>query len=283
MKILVALDTQKYSRHILKEVAHLARNTLADLVFIGVQDDGSREPNELLTDTLLRYRQDVCSFFNPDELPYGSPVSREFTAIKQGEWSLGSDGMKELVLRITSGSAARLIPAAAAELEADLVIMGCSGELGCEWEGEMNVPLRIAKDAPCSVLVIKQPTRSDQIISILDQSVVSQDSLELINQLVTLHESGLKIVGVKEKMAGSRQDEMEQRMIELVRYYNNRDVDAWVKLISSRDVKEYVINSSRTAIVALWLGKQSLLQKLFPLTMVDKLLENTSSALLILR
>ncbi len=283
MKILVALDRQKYSRHILKKVARLARNTLADLVFMGVQENGNHKPNQSLVDSLLRYRQDVCSFFNPDELPYGSPVSAEFTAIRQGDWILGSDGMKELVLRIASGSAARLVPAVAAELEADLIIMGCSGELGCEWEGEMNVPLRIAKDAPCSVLVIKQPTRSDQIISILDQSVVSQDSLELINQLVTLHGSGLKIVGVKEKMAGSRQSEMERRMIELVRYYNNRDVDAWVKLISSRDVKEYVINSSRTAIVALWLGKQSLLQKLFPLTMVDKLLENTSSSLLILR
>jgi hypothetical protein len=90
-------------------------------------------------------------------------------------------------------------------------------------------------------------------------------------------------VGVKEKMVGNKQDQMEKRMIELIRYYNERGIDAWVKLIGSNDVKDYVTVSSREAIVALWLGKQSLLKKLFSLSMVDKLLENTRSSLLILR
>ncbi len=283
MKILVALDTQEYSRNILKEVARLARNTLADLVFLGIQEQGGKEPEARLAETLLRYRQDVCSYFDPDELPYGELVGPGFSAVKSGGWILATNGMKELTLRIAAGTSARQILAVAAESEADLVVMGCNCTLGCEWDGEMNVPLRIAKDAPCSVLVIKQPTRADKIVSILDQSVVSQDSLEIVNQLVTLHEAGLKIVGVKEKMAGSRMDGLERRMIELVRYYNEREVDAWVKMIHTRDVKEFVMNSSKTSIVALWLGKQSLLRKLFSLNMVDKLLENTGSSLLILR
>lgn len=284
MKILVALDAKEYSKNILKEVARLAQNTLADIIFLGVRDSGgAQKPQSLMTNTLIKYRHDVCNYFNPEELPYGELPSEEFSRLEQGDWVLSSKGMKEFTLRISSGSVARQVVTVAAEMECDLVILGCSGKLGCEWDGEMNVPLRIAKDASCSVLVIKQPKRSDQIVSILDQSIVSQDSLELVNQLVTLHEAGLKIVGVKEKMAGSKQDEMEKRMIELIRYYNERGIDAWVKLIGGSEVKEYVTVSSREAIVALWLGKQSLLKKLFSLGMVDKLLENTRSSLLILR
>jgi nucleotide-binding universal stress UspA family protein len=284
MKILVALDSREYSKNILKEVARLAQNTLADIVFLGVQDSGGEQkPQDLLVSTLIKYRHDVCNYFNPEELPYGKLTFGDFSQTVQGDWILSSKGIKDFTLRITTGSVARKVVAVAAEIECDLVILGCSGKLGCEWDGEMNVPLRIAKDASCSVLVIKQLKKSDQIVSILDQSIVSQDSLELVNQLVTLHEAGLKIVGVKEKMVGNKQDQMEKRMIELIRYYNERGIDAWVKLIGSNDVKDYVTVSSREAIVALWLGKQSLLKKLFSLSMVDKLLENTRSSLLILR
>jgi hypothetical protein len=171
----------------------------------------------------------------------------------------------------------------AAEIGANLIILGCSGEFGCEWDGEMNVPLRIAEDAPCSVLVVKQVRNANQIVSILDQSVVKQDSLELVNQLVTLHDTGLKIVGVQEQKA-EKEDAIESRMVELLRYYNDREINTWVKVINSEDVKNYVTTASREAIVALWMGgKQSLIKKLFSRSMVDKLLETTKSSLLILR
>jgi len=168
-------------------------------------------------------------------------------------------------------------------MECDLVILGCSNKTGCEWDGEMNVPLRVAEDAPCSVLVIKQVKNADQIVSILDQSIVKQESLEIVNQLVTLHDAGLKIVGVKDKNS-SKKDRIEQRMVELLKYYNDREIGAWVKLLDTDDVKEYVTHSSRESIIALWMGgKQSLIHKLFSRSMVDKLLETTKSSLLILR
>lgn len=283
MKILVALDSKEYSKNILKDVARLAQNTLADLILLGVQDGHSKTPKKALAATLIKYRNDVCSYFSDDEMPYGQINSDEFQPGGKGEWQLTSKGMKECTLKISTGSTAKQVMAAATELEPDLVILGCSGKLGCEWDGEMNVPLRIAKDAPCSVLVIKQPKNAHQIVSILDHSIVSQDSLELINQLVTLHDTGLKIVGVNENKAGSKQNEMESRMIDLLKYYNEREIGAWVKLIDSDDLNEYVTTSSREGIVALWMGKESLLKKLFSLSMVDKLLETTKSSLLILR
>jgi nucleotide-binding universal stress UspA family protein len=284
MKILVALDSKEYSKKIVKDVARLAQNTLADLVLLGVQDQRTKEPPAAQTKMLLKHRADICSYFDADEIPYGDISAEEFTQGPHKDWQLSTKGIKECTLRISAGgSVAKQTVAVAEEIGADLVILGCSGKLGCEWDGEMNVPLRIAKDAPCAVLVIKQPKSANQIVSILDHSIVSQDSLELINQMVTLHDAGLKIVGVNEKKGSSKQNEMEARMVELLKYYNERDIGAWVKLIDSDDLKDYVTTSSREGIVALWMGKESLIKKLFSISMVDKLLETTTSSLLILR
>lgn len=283
MKILIALDAMEYSQNILKDVARLAQNTLADLVLLGVQNSRTEQPNETLVTTLLQYRGDVCSYFSDDEMPYGELDSKELSQISDSDWQLSSRGIKECLLRISTGSVAKQVQTTAVEVGADLIILGCNGKLGCEWDGEMNVPLRIAKDAACSVLVVKQPKNANQIVSILDQSFVSQDSLELINQMVTLYETGLKIIGVNEKKSGTRQNAMESRMIDLLKYYNDRNVGAWVKLIDSGDLNEHVTNASREGLVALWMGKESLLKKLFSMSMVDKLLESTRSSLLILR
>ena len=282
MKILVALDTKDYSRKILKNVTRLAENTLADIVFLGIQE-GADKPAPSLTSALLKYQQDLYSYFAPDESPYADFESEQWQANGPGDWLMTSRGMKEFTLRIRSGSVVKQTIAVAKEVESDLIILGCSSKLGCEWNGELYVPLRVAEDAPCSVLVIKQVKKANQIVSILDQSVVSQDSMELVNQLVTLHDAGLNIVGVKEKKE-RKEKELEHRMVDLLKYYNDRKISAWIKLISSEDVKDYVTNSSKVAIVALWMGgKQSLLKKVFSRTMVDKLLETTRSSLLILR
>jgi len=282
MKILVALDTKDYSRKILKNVTRLAENTLADIVFLGIQE-GTDTPSPSLTESLLKYQQDLYSYFAPGESPYADFSSEQWQKNGPGDWFTTSRGMKEFTMRIRTGRVSKQIIAVAKEVESDLIILGCNSEMGCEWNGEMNVPLRVAEDAPCSVLVIKQVKKANQIVSILDQSVVSQESMELVNQLVTLNDAGLNIVGVKEKEE-QKEKEMELRMVDLLRYYNDRKINAWIKLINCKDVKDFVTNSSKEAIVALWMGgEQSLLKKLFSRTMVDKLLETTRSSLIILR
>ncbi|MBU0961357.1 MAG: universal stress protein [Proteobacteria bacterium] len=282
MKILVALDTKEYSKKIVRDVARLAENTLADIIFLGVQES-AKEPEKALVKALLRYQQDVYSYFSPDDLPYADFSTNQWQEKAQGDWSISSAGMKDFTLKIRSGSVAKQTISVAKEMECNLIIIGCSSKCGCEWDGEMNVPLRIAEDAPCSVLVVKDVKNTNDIISILDQSAVSQDSLEMVNQLATLHDAGLKIVGVTEKKEGKK-DQIEKRMVELLKYYNDRKINTWVKVVDSADVKDYVTNSSREAIIALWMGgKQSLIQRLFTQSMVDKLLETTKSSLFILR
>ncbi len=282
MKILVALDGKSYSRGIVKEVARLSEGTLADVVFLGIQDSKTKVSQSLQM-LLHEYQQDLYSYFRPDELPYADFSLEKWQKIASGDWKVSAAGMKEFTLRIRSGSVAKAVVAVAGEMECDLVILGCDLKCGCEWDGEINVPLRIAEDAPCSVLVIKQSGNTQEIVSILDQSEVHQEAMEMINQLVTLHSAGLKIIGVQEKNE-DKNDMLEQRMVELLKYYNDRAVSAWVKVIDSAMVTDYVTESSRKAIIALWMGgKQSLLKRLFSHSMVDKLLSTSSSSVFILR
>ncbi len=282
MKILVALDGKDYSRKIIKDISRLAENTLADMVFLGIQES-SGKLEELTVNALVKYQEDLYSYFSPEELPYADFSADKWQELAKGDWGIIAKGMKEFSLRIKTGSVAQQTIAVAKELECDLIILGCGSEFGCEWDGEMNVPLRIAEDAPCSVLVIKQAGNTDQIVSILDKSVISQDALEMVNQLVTLHGAGLKIVGVKEKKSGKK-DALEKRMVKLLKYYNDREINAWVKLIDSDEVKDYVTRTSQEAIVALWKGgKQSIIKRLLSRSIVDRLLETSKSSLLILR
>ena len=282
MKILVALDGKKYSRNIVKDVARLAENTLADIVFFGVQGKGA-DARQGLQEVLQAYQEDVYSYFSEDELPYGDFAGKSWMDGAAGGCSMSAKGVKTFTLSIGTGGIAKQVVQAAGELECDLVILGGDDEFGCEWAGEMNVPLRIAEDAPCSVLVIKKSGNASQIVSILDQSVVRQDALEMVNQLVTLHEADLRIVGVKEK-SESQNEGVEQRMVELLKYYNERKVNGWVTLIDSEKVKKYVTSSSAESIVALWMGdKKSLIKRLFSRSMVDKLLVTSRSSVLVLR
>ncbi len=281
MKIVVTLDAKNYSQKILKDVARLAENTLADIVFLGVQEAG-QQPSASLEKALLKYQRDLYSYFTPDDSPYAELTESQWQESQSGEWIMSSRGLKEFSLRIRTGSVAEQTIALAEEVQSDLIVLGCGRKFGCEWDGEMNVPLRIARAASCSVLVIKQVGKVSQIVSILDQSVIRQDSLEMVNQLVTLNDAGLKIVGVREKRG--KHDKIEKQMVDLLKYYNERQINAWLKLLESDDVKEYVRTSSREGIVALWMGgKESLLKKLFSRSMVDKLLEDTRSSLMILR
>jgi len=97
MKILVALDMNLYSSKIVKDVARLAQNTLADLVFLGVQSRTDELDQELMSG-LLRYQQDIYSYFGRDELPYADFSSEKWSKTGKSDWSVTSKGMKEFEL-----------------------------------------------------------------------------------------------------------------------------------------------------------------------------------------
>lgn len=282
MRIIAAVDNKEYSKGIIDTVARIASNTWSDLTLLGVQSSRKTPDSELLN-AINVYKEKIFSTAGPDG-PYESFSFSNIEQNERGAWEVSSSGRKNFRISIQAGDAAKLITEEAERTQADLLVLGCTGGMDCEWDGEFNLPQKVVKNARCSVLVIKNSFKTDQVISFLDQTNVSQESLEMINQLVTVNNAGLKIVGLNNPKKGVLgKGDVEGKMVEIIKYYNEKGISAWIKLVDSSKLEEYVAKSTREGMVALWMGKESFLGKIFSSSLVDKLITYSHSSILILR
>ena len=281
MRIIAAVDAKSYSEEIIDEVAKLAANTWADLTLLGIQS-GNKQPDEKLVQAMLKFKDKILASMD-EPSPYAPVSISDLKETAAGRWQVASRGKKEFVITIRGGDARKEILAEAEERGANLIMLGCTRGIDCIWEGEPNLPQKVARDASCSVLVIKSSRTPSQIISFLDQTSVSQASLEMVNQMVTVNNAGLKIVGLKTPKGVMGKGDVEKKMVEILKYYNEKNISAWVMLVDSDKLEEYVAQSTREGMVALWMGKESLLSKIFSRSLIEKLISNTQSSVLILR
>jgi nucleotide-binding universal stress UspA family protein len=290
MKILVAVDQNAYSAYAVDEVARLARNTLANVTMLGVsaRADSSdpRNRNHPLAAALNNYRESFLAHFGEDDSPYATrEFGYELIEVRKGVWELlrvCRGAKKEFKTRMRSGAPVRQILAECEEEEADLLVLGCSAEKMGGWDNDARIPQKIANDAPCSVLVAKEEKRSNKVVCCLDQNTTSQESLEMINQMVTIHNADLEIVGITEADGGLRID-VDRKMNTILKYYRDRQINPFVKLVPLTSLESFVSEESRHGLVALWVGEKSILARVFPRTKVNRLIKASGSSVLMLR
>ena len=152
MKILFAADDQPYSAYALKEVTRLARNTWADVTFLGVAPslparEGEAAPvaaDHPLAGTLHGYREIFLKDAEAEGAPYALKNWQfEWIPLKGGLWEemLVCRGVKkDLKVRLRTGAAAPEILAEAREEESDLIVLGCAQGEQCLWAGGAPVP-----------------------------------------------------------------------------------------------------------------------------------------------
>ena len=297
MKILVAVDQNPYSSHAVGEVAKLAANTWANVSLLGVQSKSETKhpgsgknahPQPVagpMTDVLFELRQRFLSCFEPDASPYsGEEAGKGLTEVKKGvyEAAMGTGrGKKKLSVRLRIGSYGKEILSEAREEESDLIVLGCDHTGECGWRDSTGVPRKVANDAPCSVLVVKETKEVKRIICCLDHDRVSQPSLEMINQMVTLHGAQLTIIGLAEHM--SLKAEVEKKMDKILRYYHARKIEPWIEVVEMAALDKFIAQESRWGLMALWMGKQSILEKALPRSKVNKLIKGGDASVLLLR
>lgn len=281
MRILGALDKESYSLGIIQDLARLCSNTWSDVALVMVQKSGDSE--ESCKKALISCAKNFYKMAGEGEGPYTLPKQFHFQAGPNGTLELHTKGHKELTLRICVGDPAKAILKESNEIESDLIVIGCTKGVGCEWKGVLGLPQKIARDSKCSVLVVKETTTPRQIISFLDQTNVSQESLELINQMVTIHDAGLKIVGLMGEKGVVGKGDVERKMLEILQYYIEKNMHAWITFIEKNDVEKYVAQATSEGMVALWMGKQSFFAKIFSRDLLGKLIEYAQSSVLILR
>lgn len=293
MRILVAVDQHHYSARAAREVTRLAMNTWADVTLLGVQpktpsrtlqsvDSPAQFP---LAKTLAKYREDFLSQFQEEESPYIlRECGYELMEVKKGIWEelyVCRSSKKDLRVRMRLGNPVKEILAQCHQEGSDLVVLGCDREKGCLWKDVGSVPQRVANDAPCSVLVVKEQKKIKKVVCCLDHDRVSQESLEMINQMVTIHKAELDIVGLTEGDALGAV--VEKRMDWILKYYRARQIKPWIELVELSSLEAFISQEARWGLMALWMGKKSILEKVFPRGKVDTLVRASESSVLILR
>jgi nucleotide-binding universal stress UspA family protein len=287
MKILFAGDEQPYSAFALKEVIRLAMNTWADVILLGVQthiaSPGPVAPS--LNLALNRYRETFLNSWEREDCPYApSNWQYEWIPVKEGLWEerlVCRSSKKDFRVHLRAGNPVASILTESREEGSDLIVLGCTAGGEWLWAGTPGVPQRVASEADCSVLLVKEEQPISRILACLDQTYISQESLEILNQMVTIHKAELEVIGVNPE--GGLKKEVYTRLIEVGDYYQDRGIKITTRLTEIADLEASIAANGKQDLLALWMGKKSILSRFFPREWVGRLVARGQTSVLVMR
>lgn len=285
MRILFAGDEHPYSAYALNEVIKLARNTWADVTLLGVQPGQEAGAASGSAEALGRYREVFLKSWPEKESPYALTDWRyEWLPVKDGLWEemlVCRGSKKDFRVRLRAGNEAAEILAEARNEGGDLIVLGCTRGEKCIWQDSPLVPQKVANDAGCSVLLVKEEQPISRILACLDQSYISQSSLEILNQMVTIHRAKLEIIGLSAE--GGLKKAVYTRLIEIGDYYADRQIKVSTHLTEVADFEAAMEKKAKQGLLALWMGKKSLLQRFFPRDWVGRFVSKCQTSVLVMR
>jgi len=287
MKMLVAVDENAYSRYAVHQAALLASNTWPDVVMLAIEknrtyideedlDQEKAHPKlRLLNRSSADFRKDV----GEDMGLYGSKEDQSFVR-KNDVMEKDASGRKSMLLHLRSGDPVKAITAEAKAEGCNLIIVGCGHNEG-GWGRGADVPGKVADAAESSVYIIRENRAPSRVVCCLDHANISQESLELINQWVTLYGAELEVAGVLKR--GDLPEDVEAKMAEVLDYYLSRNIQARVKVVDETSLEAFIEAGGKNDLMALWLHQQSPLKRFFTKSKVASLVNHASSSILILR
>lgn len=302
MRILVAVNDKPFSTYTVNKVAEIAMGTWADVTLVGVlpkvtgnggasgrnsQSNQGNHDGEKLLEALRRHGKEFLKYFENQEIesPYAkkNPSSR-LVQLSPGifqDLTVLNGARKEFNLLLREGNTAKEIIGESLAEESDLIVIGCPKGEKCQWPQGGAIPQKVVNDASCSVLVVKEDKKIEKIVCCLDHDNVSQESLEMINQMLTIHDAELELVGITD--SGVLGQEIDKKMNQVLSYYQSQHIKSWIKLVDGAFLDDFISQAAHRDLIALWMGKRSILHKFFPKQRVNKLVNGAQSSVLILR
>lgn len=284
MNILVVIDNYPYSSYVIHEISKIALNTWCDITLLGFpekRDESFDIRNSSIVKTTIDYLQTIISYYDGNFCPYNLPEKIEFSPKDKSSFIFQSKkGRKKLKAVICTGDYIDGILNQVREVKPSLLVIGCDKNTNCKWRGK-DIPALIANKVSCSVLIVKENKTPEEIVCCLDNSHITQESLELINQLSTLYRADIKIVGIAEN--NTMKVKVEKTMKDLLMYYLKQDISVWLEVVDKSVLPSFLNQVAQKDIIALWVGQQSFLKKLIPNDRINNLINNTSSSILLLR
>lgn len=294
MRILFAGDEHPYSEYALNETAKLAMNTWADVTLLGLdsvssgkdQGKSSVHPSELpVSKALRKYREAFLNNWPERDSPYEIQSGRyEWILVDGNRWEdtkVFQGSKKDFKIRMRTGNPMQEILAESRDDDADLIVLGCPKGGACDWAGAKPVPQEIVNAADCSVLLVKEEQPVTRILACLDQGYISQESLEMINQMLTIHGAKLELIGLSQN--GDMNKSVYTRLIEVGDYYSDRNVDIKTSLTEVSEFERFISGELKQDLLALWVGKKSLLSTFFARDWVGRFVSKCQSSVLVMR
>jgi len=294
MRILFAGDEHQYSEYALKETIRLAKNTWADVNLLGIHAISSGKgsgrkaiwPADLVVSKALRhYREMFLNSWDKGESPYEMQDGRyEWISLKDGCWEdtkVLRGSRKDFKVRLRVGEPEPEILAEARDEGSDLIVLGCTKGDNCVWAGSLPAPQEVVNNADCSVLLVKEEQPVTRIVACLDQGYISQESLEMINQMITIHGAQLELIGLSQN--GDMNKAVYTRLIEIGDYYGDRKVEIKSRLTDVSDFERVIGEELHEDLLALWVGKKSLLSRFFSRDWVGRFVSKCPTSVLIMR
>ncbi len=294
MRILFAGDEHGYSEYAIKETAKLAMNTWADITLLGVHaiqsgKDSAKarvRPVDLPVSAALRgYRDLFLNSWIKGESPYEMQDGRyEWIQLNNGCWEEAKvlrGRKKDFRVRLRTGNPSFEILSEAASDASDLIVLGCAKGDNCLWSESRTVPQEVVSQSNSSVLLVKQDRPVTRILACLDQGYISQESLEMINQMVTIHNARLELIGLGQN--GDMSKDAYTRLIEIGDYYSDLNVQIETRLTEVSDFERFISEETREDLVALWAGKKSLLSRFFAREWIGRFVSKCRSSVLVMR
>jgi nucleotide-binding universal stress UspA family protein len=286
MRILFVADEEPHTAYALEELARLSINTWADVIFLGVSPEvpGSLEQDSLMR-ALKAYRDTFLERAGGEDGPYAmNRWQHEWMPTRARAWEqilVCRSARKDLRVRFRAGVVASEILTEASEQEVDLIVMGCPSGSECRWGGSDQVHPKVLSEAGCSVLLVKDQHEFGRIVACLDQSYISQDSLEIINQMATIHKASVELVGLSGE--GSVKRDVYRRIIEIGDYFEDRQIKVEVRVTDVQQFEKFLEQELREDLVAIWAGKRSLIDRLFPREWVGRFASKWTRSSLVMR
>jgi nucleotide-binding universal stress UspA family protein len=288
MRILFAADQHPYSEYALQVLIKLAMNTWADVTLLGVQPvikTTSRPGSTSISRALQYYRDSFLNSWDKETSPYEMQEGKyQWYPLKDGLWEevkVFRGRKKEFKVRMRVGKPAIEIMGEAIEEGTDLIVLGCMKGESCAWEKFRSAPQEVASNSACSVLLVKEEQPVERILACLDQGYISQESLEMINQMITIHGARLELVGLSQN--GDMNKSVYTRLIEIGDYYSDRDVEVSTRLTEVSDFERFMSREVGQDLLALWVGKKSLLSRFFSRDWVGRFVSKCQTSVLVMR
>ncbi|MBW1975400.1 MAG: universal stress protein [Deltaproteobacteria bacterium] len=296
MRILFVADQYDYSAYALEEVAELARNTFADVTMLGVLPrDMARSlspgrPCDIALDhpmmeALEQYRESFLSRWKEGDSPYERKEPRyEWFFLGEGvceQLLICRGSLKDLKVRLRFGQPVSEVLSAVEEEGASLVVLGCTRGDRCLWRDDPTFPQKLVQEVPCSILLVKEAHPISEIHACMDESNITQDSLEMVNQIAVLHDAKLNLVALTK--GGGIKAEVYPWFDEVYAYYRKKGLDVTSQFKEIDEFERFIREEVQHGLLALWMGKKSLLSRLFHRDSVEHFIGTCRTSVLVLR